>query len=335
MLIGKKTILAILFALMATWSGVIVAQSESQSASLSDDERATFMFDFNMKRLMSHDLLKNFDLGQMMEMQGVPQPEDFDLTKIDRIFGGMQFPENMEDMNPQPGEDLKANFFMRFEFSDSGAADEMIESFASKTSKVIEAGSKKYYAPDGDDDPQNLRLHRVNSSTVEMGTERYVMHKDRNVISSGLAANWKKLPKNAALRLSIDVEGNRAAIDQMVEQAKTQAPPPVAPMLALVSDLASFSLGLDFETDTLLMLRASGKDSSSTENLFNGINGMLGMGKMAGKQGLSQAPMPENVKEVFGKIIDSLNAKTEGNTVMVDIKKPEGFDEAIASMMGQ
>ena len=91
-------------------------------------------------------------------------------------------------------------------------------------------------------------------------------------------------------------------------------------------------MGMDFDSDKLMTLRASGKDSEGTEKLQTAIDGLLGMGKFMGQSQLAQ--MDDNSKKVFGAILKSLKANSEGTTVSVDIVKPEGFDDVVKGMMG-
>lgn len=309
------------------------AQSNSKDGPLADGERASIMFDLNLKEIMENPLMKDFNIKDAMAAQGLPDNQEFDITKVNRIFGGVQIPTDPADLQPTPGQDLPMNFFMRFEFADSDSATQMVDSVKNQGSKEHTVNGKTYYSPDDAQAPPNLRLHKVNSSTVEMATERYALLKDRNVISKQLGNYWKQLPKDTAIKICIDLESNREVIDTMMAQAKLGAPPSAEPFLSLVDDLAGFTMGMDFDSDKLMTLRASGKDSEGTEKLQNAIDGLLGMGKFMGQSQL--ANMDEGSKKVFGEILKSLKANSEGNTVSVDVVKPEGFDDVVKGMMGQ
>ena len=322
--------MAILLALASPSSAI----AQSKDGPLSDNERASVMFDFNLKELREHPLMKDLDINEMMASRGIPQSDGFDVTTVNRIFGGMQIPDDPAAMQPQPGQDLQTNFFMRFEFADSTSADKMVDSIKTQGAKTHEVNGTTYYSPDDAQAPPNMRMHKVNQSTVEMATERYALLKDRNVISKPLGNYWKQLPSDTALRLCIDLESNREVIDVLLDQAKSGAPPNAEPFLNLVNDLAGFTFGMDFDSEKLLTLRASGKDSEGTEKLRDAIDGLLGMGKFMGQSSLSGSPLDDDAKKVFGEILKSLKANSEGNTVSVDITKPEGMDEVIKGMMG-
>ena len=311
------------------------AQSDSAGSSLKDSERASIMFDFNLKKIRDHEMMKDFDLVEMMQKNGIPQSDDFDIKKVNRIFGGVQIPGNPAAFQPQPGADLETNFFVRFEFSDAAAATQMIDSFKDKGTKTHDVGGKTYYSPDDGQAPPNLRLHKADDNTVEMGTARYVFQKDRKLQTAQLGEYWKQIPNDAAWRISVDLESNRAVIDQMMQMASATAPPDAEPFLKIVNDLAALSLAVDFSSDKMLMLRAIGKNSEGAERLQAGIDGMLGMGKFFGQQGLSQSGLDEQAQKVFGAFLKSLKANSDGNTVKVDVVKPEGFDEVIANMLKQ
>ncbi|MEM9413374.1 MAG: hypothetical protein AAGA30_19855, partial [Planctomycetota bacterium] len=270
-----------------------------------------------------------------MAQNGIPANEDVNITKVNRVFGGIQFPSDPMAVQPMPGKDLPVNFFVRFSFADAETANDMLDSIKDKGSKTIKVGDKTYYSPDDGQTPPNLRLHMVNEKTVEMGTERYIMLPDRKVTKTSLNKYWSQVPKSAAIRLSIDLESNREVIDQLMEMAKASAPSDAAPFLDLINDLAGITLGVDFDSDTMLMLRASGKNEEGTEKLFSGINGLLGMGRFFGQQSLTNAPLDEAAKGVFKEMLNSLKANTEGDVISVDIKKPEKFDDVIGQMMGK
>ncbi len=337
MFLSKSTNICLILMIASAWvsAGRLSAQSDENSGELKDSERSSIMFDFNVKKLRNNKMMKDFDLKEVMKQQNIPENEDFDITKVNRISGGIQIPDDPAGFQPQPGEDLKSNFYVRIEFTDSGAANEMIDSFKKKEAKEHLVDGKTYYSPVGGDAPGNLRMHLATENTVEMGTQQYVFLKNRNVVSKSLAEKWKNLPSDAAIRLSIDVESNREVVNQMMEQAKAAGGPQAEPFLMLVDDLNALSLGIDFESDKMLMLRAVGNDSEGTEKLRSGMDGMLGMGKFAAMQGLSQAPMDEDSRKVFNEMLKSLKATAEGNTVQIDIMKPAGFDDTIAKMMGK
>ena len=279
--------------------------------------------------------MEDFDINQAMAQSGIPANQDINITKVNRIFGGIQLPTDPSAMQVMPGTDLPINFFVRIKFEDSETANEMMDSVKEKGSKTHELNGKTYFSPDDGQTPPNLRLHKVDDTTVEMGTERYVMLKDRNVNSKPLSQYWAQVPKSSAIRLSVDLESNREMIDQVVEMAKANAPSDAAPYLRLLGDLAGLTLGIDFESETMLMLRASGKDEAATEKLSSGIDGILGLGRFFGGQSLSNAPLDDAAKGVFKDVLDSLKANTDGNVVNVDIKKPSEFDKVVGDLMNK
>ncbi len=329
-----KCLIAVLVALFVG-SGSTQSAAQSNDGPLSDNERASIMFDLNLKEILDLPPLKNMDFQQMMDQQGIPRDENFDFTKVNRIFGGIQIPADPSAMQPRPGEDLPFNFFVRFEFSESDAAKKLLDGIKDQGSKEHNVNGKTYYSPSSGAEPPNLRVHSVNSTTIEMGTERYVMLKDRNVVSKSLAGYWKQIAKGNAFRVSVDLESNREVVDMMMEQAKATAPSGAEPMLNLVDDLAGLSIGLDFDSDDLLTLRASGKDDEATKNLQSGIDGLLGMGKFMGQSQLSNAPVDDKAKEMAKQVLDQLKATVEGNSVIVNIKKPDGLDDMAKEMMGR
>lgn len=105
-------------------------------------------------------------------------------------------------------------------------------------------------------------------------------------------------------------------------------------MLDLLPKISTLKLGADFSAENILSLTVSGKDEQQSEELRSGIDGLLGMAKLLGGQavqeiGLESPEAGKRIEEVLG----SLAATRTGNDVRIAIARPDGFDDAMRSMV--
>lgn len=301
--------------------------------SSSDENAAVVKFDFNLKRMRSNQMVKNAGVADMLENSGALPPGalgPLEINKVDRIYGGLQAPNNTSDLAAlDPTQDLPINFFVRVEFADAAAANALIDAIEQGGTKH-EINGKTYIGPPEGQMP-NMRAHLVDDKTFEIGTEDYVMGSDRNVFSKAMVANWEKLSKNDAIRISIDVTGMQDVFNEGMDMARQQAPPEMLGMVEMGSNLAGLSLGIDIDSDTLLTLIAYGKDSEGAENIKDGLNGILALAKMQAQQGM--AMLEEGQQAAAKQVMTALKAQSEGNAVMIKIPKPDGFEELIGGML--
>ncbi len=322
-----------------TWVLLLATSVQSQSITnsdqLDDSERATIMFDFKLNRIRDHEMLKDFPLKEVMNQVQVPPSPAMDLQKLNRIFGGSQLPDDPAAMQAQPGNPVDYEFFVRMEFADSSAADATLQFYRDQGGSEVQIDGKSYWKPQNEMTPPNLKIHRVNPITIEMATDRYAFHPDRNVISAPLAEQWKAIPRQAALRFCADLQGNRPVVNQLVEQMRTDVPPSVQPFLELINELAVLSLAVDLNSNTLVLLQASSDSDEGAEKLRAGLDGVLGMGRLIGQQNLSQSSWDDETKQVFEALLSSLKAAQHGKTVRIEIAKPEGFADVVSRLIGQ
>jgi len=105
-------------------------------------------------------------------------------------------------------------------------------------------------------------------------------------------------------------------------------------MMGLVqmgSDLAGLSVSMDVDSKQMLGLTFIAKDAKGAENMKDGLNGLLGLAKMQAQQGM--AMLQDDQKAAAEQVMDALKAKTDGTAVMIQIPKPDGFEEMIGGML--
>ena len=223
---------------------------EAWSQTSASDNDAIVRFDFNLKRMRENALVANAGADQMLQQVLPPGQADIDIKKIDRVYGGMTAPASMQEAQSamsNSSDNLPVNFFVRIVFSDKDAATAMLDSLKTN-GRVVEANGKTYIAPPANDrDPQNMRAHLADDKTFEIGTTDYITGSDRNVFTKSLVANWEKLSKNDAIRISVDVTGMQGLFDEGVDMARQQVPPQMTGVVEMGSSLAGLSVGMDIE----------------------------------------------------------------------------------------
>ena len=307
---------------------------EAWSQTSASDNDAIVRFDFNLKRMRENALVANAGADQMLQQVLPPGQADIDIKKIDRVYGGMTAPASMQEAQSamsNSSDNLPVNFFVRIVFSDKDAATAMLDSLKTN-GRVVEANGKTYIAPPANDrDPQNMRAHLADDKTFEIGTTDYITRSDRNVFTKSLVANWEKLSKNDAIRISVDVTGMQGLFNEGMDMARQQVPPQMTGVVEMGSSLAGLSVGMDMNSDTMLTLIAYGKDSEGAENIKDGLNGMLALAKMQAQQSMDM--LEEDQQAAAKQVMKALKAQTEGNAVMIKIPKPDGFEEIIDGML--
>jgi hypothetical protein len=309
----------------------------AQSAPQQDS--AELAFDIRLDQLRATPLyaMVKDTLDQARAEGGVPDEIDFD--KINRVWGAVQFPETVAEMEAMddmgPGDALPMGLFVHIEFADAESAEAAYGKMMEKSREITRDG-KTYFGPKEDADaPSNLIGHRLNETTLEAGTEEFIVAgAGENLFSAGLGTAWQSFA-GEPIRLAFDFDNARQLINEAVELAKADAPPMMHPLLDLANKTRNMRLALDFKDGgNLLALGALGTDEEAAEELRTGIDGMLGMAKMMGGGAVEEMrAQNEGMANVMAAILKSLTAQRDGEEVSVVIPKPEGFEDAIKSMM--
>lgn len=310
--------------------------SDSMAQTVADEQRSAVMFDIDFTKLKNSELAST--LGIDAQLAKVAQTDDSkpDPGKLVRVVGAMTAPKSIGEAQSMAGGQMPVDFYARMQFEDGESIDKMIAKAESEGSGKEERDGKTFYRPKADGKtPDNLLMHRVDETTVEISTESYAYLATRDVLSQGLQDAWSKTGDDS-IRLAIDVEAASNLINEAVEMGKAQAKGSpqeamVTGYLGLIDNMKNLRLGIDFSNDHLLMLEATGVDEKQAQELQGGLDALLGMGKMMGGmqlQGLQQQD-PETAA-VLSQILGALKANREGTEVNVTIPHPEGL-EALAA----
>lgn len=310
--------------------GAVCAPVSGQS-SLEDKQKAVVVFDIQLDKIRNSSLAKSLKLED--QMKAMQQPGNPNLVNLERIFGAVSAPENMEAAASIQAGQLPVEFFVRIKFSSTDEVDKMIAKAEKDNSGVIERNGKKYYkAPAQSGMPGGVILYAVDEMTLEMGTEAYIFRSSDNAkpFTDGLNDAWGKVPGEDAVRIAIDLEGAKGLISEVVAMGQQTSPPPVGEYLNLIDNMKNLRISFDVSGENLLTIQSTGVGSEEAEELKSGLDSLLAMGAMAGKSQLPQIEQmdPEGAA-VLSEIIEALKATQEGAEVSIIIPKPSGFDAAI------
>ena len=312
---------------------LVVPNLHAQSNQLEQSQMAVVSFDINMDKIRDSEMSKTLDLESKIQ-KAAPKSDNLDPASIKRVFGAMSAPESMEVAKSYKGEGpLPFDFFARAELVDSAAADEAMKQFQEK-GEAVEVGGKTFYKSTDEKAPPGMLAHRVDDSTIEIGTEAYLTRADRKVFTEGLTTAWKKAP-DEAVKIAMDLEGAAGLVAELQEMAAANGPPNFAAYYELIGAISDMHITIDMDGDNLLTIGLTGKSESEAEELEGGIGSLIGMGQMVGMSSVGQLKqMSPDLGAMAEKMLEALKATREGSDVSVKLIHPEGFAAAIKAMMG-
>lgn len=318
-----------LFSLAAFSLCLVAAPVFAQQKPLETQEKSVVRFEINVDKIVNSELGKQLDLQDKLQNLPGVDPEEVDPSSISRVFGSMSLPDNMAafQMMGSGDETMPLNMFTRLEFSNGEALESMIKKMAEKSEDVT-IGGKKFMKPTDADSPEGMLTHKIDSSTLEMGTEKYLTRADREVNTDGLNKAWKMAPDHA-IRIVVDVDGMADLKEELIDFVAQMQPNAVA-YAELLNNVSNLRITVDFDSDDLLTVSATGKDEEMAEEFADGIDSILALGKM----GMDPARAPnEEAASVLTAIRDAMEAKLDGKEISVRIPRPEGFNKLFEGMM--
>lgn len=318
----------LLFAGLALATTFLAAQSNSDPAEIG--------FDLDLQRLTD----KHFS-SMFAEMENVPltQGPQSLFAGAKRVSGSVSLPENIGDLfNGRPPQGVPLNFYLRLEMRTAQAAQTLWDGISNDDFEPVPDQDESWLKPN-QYGPANLRLHRVNESTVEFGTQDYLQNNHRKFNSAGVDRQLASLPKHA-LRLAIDLTDSadkiQALIAAGVEQLPPQAAGPIQPFLEEINKIATLSLSLDMLDEKILTLAIDGRSEEDAQALLDTLNGLLNMAKFgAGAQLEELHQASPQTGRMMNSLLGSLKSTRTDQTVRLAIPKPAGFDEAIAETLAR
>ena len=323
----------ILTALMTV--ALVVPNVHAQSNQLEESQMAVVSFDIHMDQIRNSEMAGVLDLED--KMSSLPNADKFDPSKVNRIFGASSAPASMEVAQSYQGEGpLPVEAFVRMEFVDSAAADEMMKKIEAG-GEAVEIGGKTYYKSTEDKAPENFMAHRVDDTTLEMGTEAYLLLPDRKVFTDGLTTAFKNAP-DEAIKIAFDLAGAPELVAELQAMAAENGPPNFAAYYELIGGMSAMHLTADMDGPNLLTIGVTGKTESEAEEIAGGLGSLVGMGQMMGMGMVGN--LKQQSPEVGGMVEEMLMGlkadRGDGsNDISIKLIHPEGFGKAIKGMMGE
>ncbi len=310
---------------------LVAAPAFAQQTTLTAQEQSVVMVEIDFAKIF------NSELGKMMDFEGklktIPgaDPDSFDAGSMSKVTASLSLPDSLEAFQAMgPGSELPMEMFTTMTFKDAGSADAAFAKVKEK-SEEVKIGDKTFFKPDDPSSPAGLLAERSGDSMVFMGTEKYISRAEKMFATDGLKSAWGKMSDDA-VRIAIDVEGMPALREQIIEMG-SQAPPPFNTFAELLNNVNDLRIAIDLDGDNLLTIAATGKDADMAEEFAEGLDALLGMGKMGIM--MQAGAIPEgDAKNAVMEIAESLSATSKGSEVTVIVPKPKGFNEAIMGLLG-
>ncbi|MFK7770298.1 MAG: hypothetical protein AB8B55_24015 [Mariniblastus sp.] len=329
-----RTVAFSLFLMLAA----VCAPAMGQSSPLEEKQKAVLAFEIRMDLVRDSELGKSLGLAEMMSKVPGGDGEEMDMSGLESVLGAVSAPATMGDAMAVSMGGAPPEFFVQLKFKDNTMVDQMIAMAKKDNGGVVERDGKTFYKPpSGGGGPDNMMMHSPKAGMLEMGTEAYLFQDTRQLMTDGLKSAWKASPKNESIRIVMDMDGAKGLIAEAVEQAKASAPDPmVGEYLGLIDNMKDISISMNVADGNLMSIFANGVNSEDAEELQGGLDSILGMAKMGGKMQVGQMQEfdPEGAK-VLSQVLDSLNAKKDGDRVSVVIPKPDGFNPFLEKAVKQ
>lgn len=313
------------YLLTTLFLGLIPVMAVAQEA-LKPDERSTLAFDIRVDKLLAS--AKELGLAEMTDMEPdflPPFMRDVKITDIQRIYGQFNFKQDMAMFMMGPDQ-VPFEMFVRVRFTSPDVADKVFQNLK-RTGSTTEINGVTYLIEDDDND--NMMVFQSDMSELEMASKKYMLQKDRKLMSPKLQSIWKNIP-NTAIRLAVDLDGNQKILSQLVEMGKQNSDPTAGAFFDLVDNMDGAIFAADLNSADLVMLELFGKSDSEATELKEGLDGLISLGKMAAGPMLnSVAKEQAEVGRVGKSTLAGLAATQNGNKVRVAIKRPDGFDKMV------
>ena len=321
--------IAICSFLMLAGLTLVPAPVSAQQSPLAESDKAVVMFDIQLDRVRDSELGKMLDLESKMSQLPGQSDSSPDPSTLERVTGAISAPESADDLKDMDeGKALPMEMFMKMEFKDSASAEAAMAELKEKADEV-EIGGEMFYKRNDGKGPQNLLAHMVDSTTLEMGTEKYLMRADRNVMTGGLENAWSLVP-DECIRIAIDLEGAKALVDQAITDGRDQVPENFAAYVDLIKNMKDLRLTLGVDSDHLLTIASTGTDESAAEELGEGLDSLLMFPKMMGQSQVGQLKEADpEAAAVAGLILDALKTEVVGDQMQIQLPRPDGFNEAV------
>lgn len=320
----KKNVVWFLACALLLQFSIVELRAQSN---LTEAKKASVVFDVRLKSLRSGETMKGAGFSEL------PSPSEFDINKIERVFGALNLPQDLEFYSAGEIEgDLPMSMFVRIKFVNEAAAEEAFAIMKAADNTEVNGGVTYYKPPAGEGVPENFIGRMIDKTTIEMGTRDYLVQPNRKLFKAGLNEAWSKA-SNHNIRIMLDMNGEEALIDKALAMAKSQLEDPVSKgMLGMVKMSKNLRISVDPDQQEMINLEMTGKSAADAKKLQEGLNSLIALGKMVGGAQVESLPR-DSGGEAAAAILNKLKANLKGDEVKISIARPENFEELLKGLV--
>ena len=127
----------------------VCAPALAQTGTLEEKQKAVVVFDIRMDSIRNSELAKKLKLTEKLtEMHAQSGDDGPSPASMDRIFGAMSAPENMQEaMGIQMGQ-MPFDFFVKVSFNDEASVTDLVAKAEEEEFETVENGGKTFFKMD-------------------------------------------------------------------------------------------------------------------------------------------------------------------------------------------
>lgn len=281
-----------------------------------DELKAVLAVNLDMKALQAYPLFQA--LTESTPMGG---NAPFAPTDIARMTAFVGVPKSL---GPDMFSDV--DFYVYIGFHSPAVVAKVKAEMMEKGGKEVTVGGKQLFSPGEAEFPPGVYLDFLKSAVV-VGSEPYLTSPSKQFATKNLADAYGGLER-LPVRIAVDMDGMRELMDQAYEMANAEADAMTKSFLPLIKEASTLTLASDITKDTLLRLSITGHDEKDAKGIKLKLDAALGMGQTSSKM-LAGNPGMEDVINA----INELEVVKSGNTSVLNVPKPKGFDEMLTGAM--
>lgn len=328
---GLFTLLIAGLVLVQLPCGSLLGQSD-----LPGEDRATMMFDMNVKGLRESEIMKSFGFDRLMDLMMISEDTiGMDPSSVDRwvaLFCWPDDPRLITDAVPE-GE-FPVSFVWQVDLNQP--APGVAEFFESDRFEPVEVNGKKYFKPG---DVTNVLFH-YSGNRLLVCSQNYLNQELDDLMSDGLKDALGQLPDDQPIKVAVDVKKSRKFLEEL---CKLQDPElwtmgldgtllyPVR--LHEHLDQVAISIGLDGQLVTGFALSA---DEASAQTFFDELTQMASVGRLGAAMLLSEAGMKSRAaQKQVDDFFKQLKPQRDELTLRIAVDQPDGFKKFMTDLVDQ
>ena len=310
-----------------------VLSTSTWAQELPENGKATIAFDFQVARMMEEADGIGIDTKPLLQLP-LQNIDEVSIGSLERVYGAVNLPASIQDFMVFDAQaEPPVDAFVRIRFKTVEGAEQLWEHLSQSGEEVEIDGAR--YLVENSNSPNSSMAQKTDSREIEVGTGGFLKRKDRKVRTELLIEAFNAAP-DAAARIAIDMEGNSDLIKEVMEMARDEAPPMAAPFVGLLDNAKYLIASIDLKNKNLLTLSVQAVDEANAEELKEGLNSLLQIGKMAAAQQMGNPPPGmEESATMMQNLIKTIQAEQNGTEVKIAVDADEALIRAIGEAVAQ